>query len=131
MIAVRSTRFLMTSLRPNLVKRIETVQANIHPEMVYTHFSGDFNLDHELTCRATLTAFRPKIGQQTIPVYQFEVPESTTLASRMNRSVFSPNYFTDISKIVDIKCAALTAYESEKRDYPDLRSVQFIKEHAE
>ena len=46
------------------------------------------------------------------------------------KDAFAPNYIIDISSSIEKKYQALEAYESEKRQYPDLRSAQYIKEHA-
>ncbi len=115
----------------DLIKGIENVKMRIHPDIIYTHFWNDLNLDHCLTARATVTAFRPVFGVQAYSIYHFEVPESTSLATLGRGDSFEPNYFVDISKTLGKKLQALEAYESEKREYPDLRSIQSIREHAQ
>ena len=43
----------------DVIQRIEKEITDVEPEVVYTHHYGDLNVDHELTCRATVTATRP------------------------------------------------------------------------
>lgn len=115
----------------DLAKRIEKIKKNIQPEIVYTHFWNDLNLDHRLTFQAVATAFRPGPKQQNVSFYQFEVPESTYLSVPHRRSAFIPDHFVDISHTLDLKLKALEIYESERREYPDMRSSRFIKELAQ
>ena len=42
-----------------IVKKIENVILSIKPQIIFTHFSGDLNVDHQITSRATVTAARP------------------------------------------------------------------------
>ena len=114
----------------DLIKAIEKVKSMINPEIIYTHFFNDLNLDHYLTARATVTAFRPVTGAKVFQIYHFEVPETTSLSILCGADSFQPNHFVDISKTLEKKLNALEAYESEKRKYPDLRSIQYIREHA-
>jgi len=115
----------------DLTKRIEKIKAQLNPEIVYTHFWNDLNMDHCLTARATLTAFRPVNGVQLTSVYHFEVLESTSLSMGQGADMFQPNHFVDITGLLEKKIKALAAYDSEKREYPDLRSAQYVKEHAQ
>jgi len=114
----------------DLIKGIERIKAQESPDIVYTHFMEDLNMDHCLTARAVLTAFRPSASKEACPVYHFEVPESTSLSASLSGR-FKPNHFVDITATLEKKLQALQAYESEKREYPDLRSAQYIKEHAQ
>lgn len=114
----------------DLVKRIEGIKQRIRPEIVYTHFWNDLNLDHQLTFQAVVTAFRPRAGQQNVSFFQFEVPESTNLSVPLRKKAFVPDYFVDISRTIDLKIKALEIYESERREYPDMRSSRFIEECA-
>ncbi len=114
----------------DLVKYIEKIKKQIQPDIVYTNFWNDLNLDHRLTCQAVATAFRPKPHQKMASLFQFEVPESTYLSIPDGKKAFQPNHFVNISQTLTLKLEALAAYESERRDYPDLRSAEFMKELA-
>ena len=114
----------------DLIKGIEKIKKIVHPEIIYTHFFNDLNLDHYLTVRATVTAFRSVLGAKYFMIYHFEAPETTSLSILHGAAPFRPNHFVNISKTLEKKIQALQAYESEKRDYPDLRSVEYIRKHA-
>jgi len=111
----------------DIVKYIEGIKKEMQPSIVYTHFWNDLNLDHQIVCRATLTAFRPKSGAVNADVFHFEVPESTYLSVPEGKNAFVPNYYVDVSKDFALKLKALDIYESERREYPDFRSHRFIE----
>ena len=54
-------------------KAIETVK----PDVVFTHFWGDVNKDHQKVYESTLVAVRPVPGQIVKEVYCYNVPSST------------------------------------------------------
>lgn len=114
----------------DLVKSVEQIKKRVNPDIVYTHFYNDLNLDHRLTCQVAYTAFRPKAGKKNVKIYQFEIPESTYLSIPGGEKAFKPNHFVDISLFMDKKLKALSAYISESRQYPNMRSVEYIKEVA-
>lgn len=113
----------------DLVKHIEKVRGIFSPTIVYTHFFGDLNLDHRLTARAVLTAFRPRPGIDVV-VRLFEIPETTGISSQVGYVSFTPDYLLDISPFWDYKQKALGVYASESCQYPHPRSVQALKERA-
>jgi len=114
----------------DLIKNIERVKQKTKADIVYTHFYQDLNLDHRLVCQAVYTAFRHKVGQKSVKIFQFEIPESTYLSIPLREKSFCPNHFVDVSLVFDNKIKALLAYASEERAYPDMRSACFIKEVA-
>ncbi len=113
-----------------LVKCIEKIKNSFNPKIIYTHFWGDLNLDHELVCRAVLTAFRPNPTGKAEEIFHFEIPESTMLSIPYRHKAFQPNHYVDIGKTISLKLQALAVYESEKRIYPDRRSPEFINQLA-
>ncbi len=112
----------------DVVKLVEQVADEATPEVVYTHFVGDLNIDHEITCRAVMTAFRPLPESTVRRILAFEVPSSTGWGPDHNR--FSPNCFVDIEETLKLKLKALDAYGGELRDYPHPRSKKAIAERA-
>ena len=46
-----------------LVKMIEGAVARYRPDIVYTHTPQDLNIDHRVTCEATIEACRPQGGE--------------------------------------------------------------------
>lgn len=114
----------------DIVKKIENVKNKIRPEIIFTHHSGDLNIDHQLTFKAVLTATRPIKGETVKDIYSFEVPSSTEWNSYTKDTAFIPTVFSDVSDTIDIKIKAMAAYKSELREYPHPRSLQYIKELA-
>jgi len=110
----------------DLAKAVEAVVNDVRPDVVYTHFAGDLNIDHQLTYRATLTALRPIAGQTIPSIYSFEVPSSTEWAGVQMAPAFRPNRFVDISGVMETKLAALAAYQEEMRPFPHPRSAQAL-----
>jgi|TARA_B100001964_G_C14188640_1_gene579915 LmbE family N-acetylglucosaminyl deacetylase len=92
-----------------LIKLIEKVKSKINPDIVYTHFIQDLNIDHQIVSRATLTAFRPLKNEKCKKIIFFEVPSSTDYSNY----VFKPNYFVDITQNWAKKKSALKCYKKE------------------
>lgn len=109
-------------------KVIESFIDEIQPEIVYTHFWGDVNLDHQNVYRSTLVAVRPLKGQKVKELYCYRVPSSTEWTPNKPDTAFVPNVFVDISNVAETKYKAFAKYSTELRDYPHPRSVRHLKE---
>ncbi len=110
----------------DIVKCVEKYVKQIKPDIIYTHYSGDLNIDHELTTRAVLTATRP-IGSYTVKeIYAFETVSSTEWNFDRKNEQFAPNVFEDVSKYFDIKCEAMKKYSSELCEFPHPRSLKML-----
>ena len=112
----------------DLVKVIEQVKEDIKPDIVFTHYAGDLNIDHQITYKAVLTATRPLSEETVRQIYSFEVLSSTEWNYPMT---FSPDVFFDISSTLDTKLKAMSEYKSELKEFPHPRSLQTIKLSAE
>lgn len=110
----------------NVVQTIESVLQDIKPDTVYTHHSGDLNIDHALVNRAVMTACRPTPKSFIRNIYAFEIPSSTEWAEPTRSNAFVPTYFVDISSYLDTKLNALAAYTMEVRDFPHPRSHEAV-----
>ena len=113
-----------------IVKKIEEIKNKVKPEIIFTHHTGDMNIDHQLTHKAVLTATRPMAGECVKTIYSMEVPSSTEWNSFSKETIFTPNVFVEVSDTIDDKVKAMSVYKSELREYPHPRSLQFIKELA-
>lgn len=108
----------------DIVKAVEQKIQALKPQIIYTHYSGDLNVDHQYTARAVLTATRP-IGDYCVEeIYAFE----TLSSSEWNfdhsvQSIFSPNVFVDITDYYAQKEAAMKCYVSELCTFPHPRSL--------
>ncbi|SLN38174.1 PIG-L deacetylase family protein [Oceanibacterium hippocampi] len=112
----------------DIVKVVEAEIADWQPEVVYTHFAGDLNIDHEITSRAVLTACRPLPGAAVRRILAFEVPSATGWG--LPQHPFQPTVFADVSGTLERKVAALAAYDGELRPFPHPRSAEALRAKA-
>lgn len=111
----------------DLVQAIEKVVDDIKPTIIYTHFLGDLNIDHQLTHQAVMTACRPLPGASVKAIYSFEVLSATHYNAVGALPQFAPNCYVDISAFFEKKMEALAAYNIEMREFPHARSVEGVK----
>ena len=131
------------NIRMNAVPALEVVRAvelailKFRPEIIYTHSSGDVNMDHRVVFDAVVAAMRlPERRRHDLPinmikkVYCFETPSSTDWAPPLAGHAFMPNFFVDVKDTIDTKLEALKVYETETKRYPHPRSLEAIKMRA-
>jgi LmbE family N-acetylglucosaminyl deacetylase len=117
-----------------LLDIVQTIEGEIEahdPNVVYTHHYGDLNIDHELACRATVTATRPLADSGVDRVLAFETLSASEWAVPEPNNAFQPTSFIDISEHLKTKLDALSTYESELRDQPHPRTVETVRQNAE
>ena len=114
----------------DIVQKLEGVIDEVQPEVVYTHHSGDLNVDHRVTHQAVVTACRPVPGASVKEIYAFEVLSATEW-NTPGVTPFIPNVFVDISNHLETKMEALAAYELEMRSEPHTRSLANARRLAE
>ena len=115
----------------DVVKKIEEIAARLQPEIVYTHFSGDLNVDHQVVNQAVLTACRPLPGSSVREIYAFEVLSATHWNLGTAQANFRSDMYVDIEKFLPSKLKALEAYASEMRSFPHARSMEAVKSLAQ
>lgn len=108
---------------------IEDVIDKVQPDIVFTHFWGDVNRDHQEVYKSTLVTVRPVMGQVVKELYCYRVPSSTEWTPNKADTMFMPNYFVDIEQFAEQKYKAFACYSTELRDYPHPRSVQYLREN--
>jgi LmbE family N-acetylglucosaminyl deacetylase len=109
-----------------VVKIIEDLIAEIKPNTIFTHHSGDLNIDHSITLRAVLTASRPVNHCTVKHIYSFEIPSSTEWSCGKISGNYHPNTFVDIESYVEKKIEAMEIYCDEVRSSPHPRSRDVI-----
>ena len=109
-----------------LVKVIEKAISEEKPEIVYTHYHGDLNVDHRLTFNAALTGCRP-FNCSVKKILSFEVLSSTEWSPQNSASIFMPIAYVDVSAEFLKKIAALKEYKTEMRQYPHPRSLEVVE----
>lgn len=111
----------------DIIKIINKVKEEVQPEIIFTHFANDLNIDHQLTCQAVLTATRPMEGECVKEIYAFEILSSTEWNYPLS---FSPDTFVNVKETLQLKQEAMNYYQSELRSYPHPRSLKGIQINA-
>lgn len=109
-----------------IVKKIEKIVKEIKPQTIFTHYSECLNIDHQITCKAVLTACRPIKNTTVKKILSFEVLSSTEWSKFKNKG-FEPNYFINITKEIKNKISSMKYYKMELRKYPHSRSIKAIE----
>jgi N-acetylglucosamine malate deacetylase 1 len=116
-----------TLSRLEIIKVIEKIIDEFGASLIYTHHSGDVNIDHRRVHEAVITACRPIPNQAIKKLLFFEVASSTEWQPSGSAPFFMPNWFVDVSTTLDLKLSALRAYNSEMRAYPHARSLKALE----
>jgi LmbE family N-acetylglucosaminyl deacetylase len=111
----------------DVVRDIEKQLDQRKPNIVYSHHSGVVNVDHRIVHDAVIVACRPQPGNSVRRLLFFEIMSSTEWQPAVSRSSFHPNWFIDISQVLDLKLEALVAYKSELREFPHPRSLAAVE----
>lgn len=111
-----------------IVKKVDQIKNYIKPEIIFTHYKHDLNIDHQITFNAVLTATRPMKEECVKEIYSFEVLSSTEWNYPLT---FSPNTFFEIKDTLELKKEAMKVYSNELRDFPHPRSLKGIELNAE
>jgi LmbE family N-acetylglucosaminyl deacetylase len=110
----------------DLVTPLEKKLRETSPQVVYTHFYGDLNRDHQIVAEAASVATRP-LETYIEEVLGFETASSTEW-SPVQR--FAPSHFVEISSTLDEKLRAMSCYPSEVRRSPHPRSLESLRSRA-
>jgi LmbE family N-acetylglucosaminyl deacetylase len=111
----------------DIIKVISKVKEEVKPDIIFTHYENDLNIDHQITYKAVITATRPMEGECVKEIYSFEILSSTEWNYPLS---FSPDTFYDISDTIDLKIEAMKEYTSELCKYPHPRSLEGIELNA-
>ena len=115
----------------DIVKVIEEEKNSFHPEIIFTHHSGDLNIDHQITFQAVMTAIRPLESEIVNSIITYETPSATEWQSTSDPRKFLPNLFIAVSKSNMLaKFNGIEAYSLEKRPYPHPRSQEALENLA-
>lgn len=111
----------------DIIKVISKVKDEVKPDIIFTHYEHDLNIDHQITYKAVITATRPMEDECVKEIYSFEILQSTEWNYPLS---FSPDTFFDTSDTIDLKIDAMKAYTSELCEYPHPRSLEGIELNA-
>lgn len=114
----------------SIIQEIEKIKNSIKPNIIFTHYQHDINIDHQITAKAVLTASRPIQGETVKELYFMEIPSSTEWNSYTQQTAFIPNVFSNIENTIEDKVNAMAFYQSELRESTHPRSLEHIKLYA-
>lgn len=109
-----------------IVQAVEPIIQRFKPVIVYTHHSGDLNVDHRITQQAVMTACRPKPNFPVRAIYGFEILSSTDWTSGINPA-FSPQFYVNIERHLKKKLRACEAYAEEMAPEPHTRCLRHVE----
>ncbi len=112
----------------DIVKAVTKVKEEIKPDIIFTHYENDLNIDHQITYKAVLTATRPMEKESVKEIYSFEILSSTEWSYPLS---FYPDFFVDVESSIELKIEAMKKYNSELREYPHPRSIEGIRLNAQ
>jgi len=109
----------------DIIIPLENYYNRILPDVVYVNYWEDNNQDHRAVFNASRVVLRRASSKPPKKIIVYETPSSTeqTLPAF---SIFTPNYYVNISNFIQIKLAAIACYETEARIYPHPRSSEAI-----
>ena len=111
----------------DIIKVVSKVKEEVRPDIIFTHYEKDLNIDHQITYKAVITATRPTKEECVKEIYSFEILSSTEWNYPLT---FSPDTFFDIEDTLDLKISAMKEYKSELCIYPHPRSIEGIELNA-
>ncbi len=108
-----------------IVKFVEEIIKKEKPNVIFTHFPDDLNVDHKTVTEAVLTASRPiKKNNFIDKIFFYETLSSTEWSISKK---FCPNTYIDIKDTIKFKLKAIKSYKSELKFFPHPRSVKGIE----
>ena len=113
---------LDTLPRLKITKIIEKEIATYKPDLFFTHFINDLNLDHRIVAESVTIATRLYKKKHTI--LNFEVLSSTNLKLGGKKNIFIPNFYVDVKSTIKNKIKAMKEYKSEIHNFPHPRSEE-------
>lgn len=114
----------------DIVKIVSGHIQKFQPDIIYTHYYGDLNVDHQMTAEAVIIAIRPIEYPKLERLLMFETLSSTEMAGPRVSHVFVPNVFVNITDELDDKIKAMSFYTSELKEFPHTRSLKAIEYNA-
>lgn len=111
----------------DIIKVVSKVKEEVKPDIIFTHYEHDLNIDHQITYKAVVTSTRPMQDECVKEIYSFEILSSTEWNYPIS---FSPDTYYDVSDTLDLKIKAMGEYISELCEYPHPRSLNGIELNA-
>lgn len=107
----------------SITSYITSVVNQIQPDTVFTNYSNDVHIDHELTSKAVRVACRPRPNCPVTELYEFSIPGS----GEWNFKGIDYNTFFNIENYTKIKYECVDRYTTELQQPPDPLSGEYIR----
>ena len=113
-----------------LVSFIERYLQSVRPSIVIMPCRGHYHQDHRALADAAVAALRPA-PNALLPFVPLVLAYGHAAAGwGGDRYDFKPNFFIDISDVIDKKIQAIACYESQLCPSPHPRSIESIRQNA-
>lgn len=106
---------------------IGAVVAAHRPDTLLLPFPGDIHRDHQLLFESAMVAARPTGPGSPAQILCYETLSETNWNAAGVAPAFTPQVSIDISDTLAAKIRAFRAYASQRRDFPQERSVEAIE----
>ena len=113
----------------DLIEKITNVYKKVEPEIIYMPFARDVHTDHQLIAKALQSTFKWFRYPHIQKVLMYETPSETEF-NFIEKNIFNPNVFVNISDNLDDKIETMQIYENEIGDFPFPRSEKTIRSLA-
>ena len=113
----------------DLIRKITEVYLQTEAEIIYMPCAYDVHTDHQIIARAMQSTFKWFRYPHIKEVLMYETPSETEF-NFIEKNVFKPNVFVNISDHLDDKIEAMQIYESEIGEFPFPRSEKTMRSLA-
>ena len=113
----------------DLIQIITEVYKKVEPEIIYMPYFNDVHTDHQIIAKALNSTFKWFRYPYIEKVLMYETPSETEF-SFIEKTIFNPNVFVNISDYIDKKIETMKIYESEMGKFPFPRSEKTIRSLA-
>ena len=110
----------------DLIEVIEDISKAFQPDIVVIPYRDSFSQDHRAVAQACITAFRPlpkSLRWQPEMILEMEEPYSWP-------SSFTPNFYVDISNVIEEKIELYKCHASQVPEDPFPRSINNLRRLA-
>lgn len=102
----------------------------VEPGILFVPYYGDLHLDHRLVFDSAMVAARPGDKNPTA-VYAYETLSETNWSASQESPGFAPTTYVDISRYLERKLEAMSAYRTQLKDFPHSRSLEAVRALAQ
>ena len=107
----------------SITSYISSIISQVKPNIVYTNYSKDIHIDHQLVSKSVRVACRPRHNSSVTSLYEFSIPGS----GEWNFESINYNTFHNIEKNIKTKYDCIDRYTTELQKSPDPLSSEYIK----